>query len=81
MEACVDERYACGSDHEPILTGGKRLGRYSMEKLDPEEFGRICAREATNLTWNANAEELERLKDQRDSGPSITSLKIYKTSC
>ncbi|KAN0071060.1 hypothetical protein V8E54_010491 [Elaphomyces granulatus] len=62
MEAYVDERYACGSNHKPILTcicgtrasrGGKRLGRYSMEKLDPEEFGRICAREAANLTWNA----------------------------
>jgi hypothetical protein len=65
VEACVDERYACGSDHEPILTcifgtqasqGGKRLGRYSMEKLDPEEF---------NLTWNANDEGLERLKDHK----------------
>ena len=51
VEAFVDERYACGSDHEPILTcifstqvsqGGKRMGRYSMERLDPEVFGRIC---------------------------------------
>ena len=69
VEACVDERYACGSDHEPILTcifstqasqGGKRMGRYSMERLDPEVFGRICAREAANLTWNVNAEVSER---------------------
>ena len=37
------------------------MGRYSMERLDPEVLGRICAREAANLTWNVNAEVSEKI--------------------
>ena len=69
VESSVEESFACGSDHEPILisimsaraqqgSGGK--GRYNMEKLDLEAFNAICAREATSLTWSLVVEPRER---------------------
>jgi ribonuclease HI/exonuclease III len=69
VEARVDDRYNCGSDHEPILVqiengrarqagGGK--GSFNMEKLDQTRFNASCTRGAAGLAWNPNAEIEER---------------------